>query len=325
MLQIDHVSFAYDDIPVLEDINLKVQRGEHVAIIGESGCGKSTLLKIIYGLLHVKVGELYWNENQIFGPLFKLVPGQGYMKYLSQDFDLMPYTSVYENVSQYLSVFEPEQLKLRTHELLVMIEMTEFAQTKVKNLSGGQQQRVALARVLAQKPEVLLLDEPFSHIDNFRKNGLRRNLFSYLKKEKITLLTATHDHNDILPFADRVVVLRDRKIIAKDTPKNLYDNPKDLYIASLFGEANKIPINIVKTYADTRRRIIVYAHEFKVSSKSGLGVIVVESFFMGDHYLIKGIYEEQDIYFHHYQPIEVGRKIFLNVSIETINQRMATT
>lgn len=325
MLQVDHVSFAYDDIPVLEDINLKVQRGEHVAIIGESGCGKSTLLKIIYGLLHVKVGELYWNEKQIRGPLFNLVPGEGYMKYLSQDFDLMPYTSVYENVSQYLSVFEPEQLKLRTHELLVMIEMTEFAQTKVKNLSGGQQQRVALARVLAQKPEVLLLDEPFSHIDNFRKNGLRRNLFSYLKKEKITLLTATHDHNDILPFADRVVVLRDRKIIAKDTPKNLYDNPKDLYIASLFGEANKIPINIVKTYADTRRRIIVYAHEFKVSSKSGLGVIVVESFFMGDHYLIKGIYEEQDIYFHHYQPIEVGRKIFLNVSIETINQRMATT
>lgn len=325
MLQVDHVSFAYDDIPVLEDINLKVQRGEHVAIIGESGCGKSTLLKIIYGLLHVKVGELYWNEKQIRGPLFNLVPGEGYMKYLSQDFDLMPYTSVYENVSQYLSVFEPEQLKLRTHELLVMIEMTEFAQTKVKNLSGGQQQRVALARVLAQKPEVLLLDEPFSHIDNFRKNGLRRNLFSYLKKEKITLLTATHDHNDILPFADRVVVLRDRKIIAKDTPKNLYDNPKDLYIASLFGEANKIPINIVKTYADTRRRIIVYAHEFKLSSKSGLGVIVVESFFMGDHYLIKGIYEEQDIYFHHYQPIEVGRKIFLNVSIETINQRMATT
>ena len=324
MLQVDHVSFAYDDIPVLEDINLEVQRGEHVAIIGESGCGKSTLLKIIYGLLHIKVGELYWNENQILGPLFNLVPGEGYMKYLSQDFDLMPYTSVYENVSQYLSVFEPEQLKQRTHELLVMIEMTEFAQTKVKNLSGGQQQRVALARVLAQKPEVLLLDEPFSHIDNFRKNGLRRNLFSYLKKEKITLLTATHDHNDILPFADSVVVLRDRKIIAKDTPKNLYDNPKDLYIASLFGEANKIAINIVKTYADTRRRIIVYAHEFKVSSKSGLGVIVADSFFMGDHYLIKGIYEKQDIYFHHYQPIEVGREIFLNVSIETINQRMAT-
>lgn len=325
MLQVDHVSFAYDEITVLEDINLKIHKGEHVAVIGESGCGKSTLLKIIYGLLHIKVGEVYWDENQILGPHYNLVPGEDYIKYLSQDFDLMPFTTVFENISQYLSVFMPEVLQRRTQELLEMIEMTDFATTKVMNLSGGQQQRVALARVLAQQPEILLLDEPFSHIDNFRKNGLRRNLFSYLKKENITVLTATHDHNDMLPFADRVVVLRDKKIIAKDTPKNLFQHPKDLYIASLFGEANKIPINIVKTYADTKRRIIVYAHEFKVSAKSGLEAVVVESYYMGSHYLIKGIYEEQDIYFHHYQPLEPGKEIFLNVSIETINQRMANS
>ena len=322
MLQVDHVSFAYDEIPVLEDINLKINRGEHVSIIGESGCGKSTLLKIIYGLLHIKTGEVYWEDSQVLGPLHNLVPGEPYMKFLSQDFDLMPYTTVFENVSQYLSVFEPEELKRRTQELLEMIEMTEFVDTKVKTLSGGQQQRVALARVLAQQPEVLLLDEPFSHIDNFQKNGLRRNLFTYLKKESITVLTATHDHNDMLPFADRVIVLRGNKIIAKDTPKNLYQHPKDLYIASPFGEANKIPINIVKTYADTKRRIIVYAHEFKVSAKSGVETVVNESYFMGGYYLIEGTYEGQNIYFHHYEPIEKGKEVFLNVSIEIINQRM---
>ncbi len=323
MLQVDHVTFAYDETPVLEDINLKIHRGEHVSIIGESGCGKSTLLKIIYGLLHIKIGEVYWEDYQVLGPLHNLVPGEPYMKYLSQDFDLMPYTTVFENVSQYLTVFKPKELKRRTKELLEMIEMTDYVNTKVKALSGGQQQRVALARVLAQQPEVLLLDEPFSHIDNFQKNGLRRNLFTYLKKEKITVLTATHDHNDMLPFADRVIVLRDKKIIAKDTPKNLYQHPKDLYIASLFGEANKIPINILKTYADTKRRIIVYAHEFKVSAKSGLEAIVNESYFMGGYYLIEGTYEGQNIYFHHYEPLEKGKEIFLNVSIETINQRMA--
>lgn len=322
MLHLDHVSFAYDEIPVLEDISLKVQRGEHVAIIGESGCGKSTLLRIIYGLLQVKAGEIYWCENRILGPLFNLVAGEGYMKYLSQDFDLMPFTSVYENVSQYLSVFEPEQLKQRTYELLAMIEMTEFAQTKVKNLSGGQQQRVALARVLAQKPEVLLLDEPFSHIDNSRKNGLRRNLFPYLKKENITLLTATHDHNDILPFADNVVVLRGAKIIAKDTPKNLYDNPKDLYVASLFGEANRIRVNGLKTFTGPKHPIIVYAHEFRVSGTSGLEALVVESYFMGGHYLIKVIFDGQDVYFQHYRPFEEGKKVYLNITTDTIEQRM---
>lgn len=322
MLHLDHVSFAYNDISVLEDINLRIQRGEHVSIIGESGCGKSTLLKIIYGLLHIKVGEIYWDDNQVLGPLYNLVPGEPYMKYLSQDFDLMPYNTVFENVSQYLSVFEPEELKARTQELLELIEMTNFANTKIKSLSGGQQQRVALARVLAQQPEILLLDEPFSHIDNFRKNGLRRNLFTFLKKEGITVLTATHDHNDMLPFADRVIVLRDKKIIAKDTPKNLYEHPKDLYIASLFGEANKIPLNIVKSYADTKRRIIVYAHEFKVSEKSGLEVLVNTSYYIGGHYMISGTYEKEEIYFHHHKAIEEGETIFLNVSIETINQRL---
>jgi len=323
MLHVDHVSFAYDETPVLEDINLNIKEGEHVAIIGESGCGKSTLLKVIYGLLHIQVGEVYWGENQVLGPLYNLVPGENYMKYLSQDFDLMPYTTVEENVSQYLSRFEPEVLKKRTVELLQMIEMVAFAETKVKYLSGGQQQRVALARVLAQEPDILLLDEPFSHIDNFRKNALRRNLFKYLRTKGITVLTATHDHNDMLPFADRVVVLRDTKIIAKDHPKNLYQRPQDIYIASLFGEANKIPINIVKSYADTKRRIIVYAHEFRVSEKSGLEVTVTSSFYMGGHYLIEGVYENQNIYFHHHQAIDEGTDIFLNVSIDVINKRMS--
>ena len=325
MLHVDHVSFAYNDIPILEDINLRIQQGEHISIIGESGCGKSTLLKIIYGLLEIKVGEVYWNDNQILGPLYNLVPGESYMKYLSQDFDLMPYNTVFENVSQYLSVFEPEELKARTQELLELIKMTNFADIKIKSLSGGQQQRVALARVLAQQPEVLLLDEPFSHIDNFRKNGLRRNLFTFLKKEGITVLTATHDHNDMLPFADRVIVLRNTKIIAKDTPKNLYEHPKELYIASLFGEANRIPINIVKSYADTKRRIIVYAHEFKVSKKSGLEVLINASYYIGGHYMVRGTYEKEDIYFHHHKAIKDGKTVFLNISIETINQRLAIT
>lgn len=322
MLRIDHVSFGYDKTPVLEDIDLTVQKGEHVSVIGESGCGKSTLLKIIYGLLHVDVGEVYWDDTPILGPNYNLVPGEPYMKYLSQDFDLMPFTKVEENVGQFLSVFEPERLRKRTEELLEMIELTEFAKVKVKYLSGGQQQRVALARVLAERPKVLLLDEPFSHIDNFRKNSLRRNLFGYLKEKGVTVITATHDHHDMLPFADTVVVLKDGGIIAKDTPKNLFEHPKDLYIAGLFGEANKIPINIVKSYADTKRKIIVYAHEFRVSEKSGLEVEVKRSFYQGGHYMIEGIYEGQRIYFNHHSALDPQRKVFLNVSIETINQRL---
>lgn len=322
MLQVDHVSFAYDEVPVLEDINLKIQKGEHVAVIGESGCGKSTLLKIIYGLLHISTGEVYWDETQVMGPLYSLIPGEPYMKYLAQDFDLMPYTTVKENISQYLSVLKPKKLEARTQELLEMIEMTDLAQAKVRNLSGGQQQRVALARVLAQEPQILLLDEPFGHIDNFLKNSLRRNVFGYLKEQGITCVTATHDHNDVLPFADRIFVLKDRHIIAKGTPLELYRHPRDLYVASLFGEANRIPINVVKSYADTKRRIIVYAHEFRVSENSGLPVTVKKSYPMGGHYLVQGISEGEKIHFNSDKELEPESEIFLNVSIETINQRL---
>ncbi|MBT8182419.1 MAG: ABC transporter ATP-binding protein [Eudoraea sp.] len=322
MLKITGLSFAYDKDSVLDDIGFSVERGEHLAIMGESGCGKSTLLQLIYGSLQPASGEIYWGKKKVKGPLYKLVPGESYVKYMSQGFDLMGVTTVSENIAEFLSVIYPKELKERTEELLEVIEMKQYANTKVKHLSIGQQQRVALARALAQKPELLLLDEPFSHIDNFRKNSLRRNLFNYLKEEQITCLTATHDHNDILPFADRVLVLKDSQILADEPILQLYKNPGNLYIASLFGEANLVPINVIKSYADTKRKIIVYAHEFKVSRNSGLPVVIKKSYPMGSHYLIEGITEEQIIYFHSEREIKPDTEVFLNIALETINQRL---
>lgn len=322
MLKVDQITFSYDDTNVLEDISFGVAPGEHVSILGESGCGKSTLLKIIYGLLPLSTGEVHWGENRVMGPLFNLVPGEPYMKYLSQDFELMPFTTVRENIGQFLSVSDPGGFSDRTGQLLEMIELTDFADVKIRKLSGGQQQRVALARVLAQEPEIMLLDEPFSHIDNFSKNNLRRKVFDYLKKKGITCITATHDSNDVLPFADRIVVLKDRHIIADEVTQTLYEKPRDLYIASLFGEANRIPVNIVKSYADTKRRIVVYAHEFKISGTSGLEVEVQKAYLMGPYFLVAGHAEGHVVYFHSDKVMEQGTKVFLNVSLETLNKRL---
>ena len=322
MLKIKQVSFSYDKGPVLEDINFELKKGEHLAVMGESGCGKSTLLKIIYGTLQIQEGEVSWGKKKIKGPLYKLLPGEPFVKFLTQEFDLMPYTSVAENISEFLSVFYPDELAARTHELLRLIEMEELANAKVQHLSGGQQQRVALARVLAQKPELLLLDEPFSNIDNFRKNSLRRNLFDYLAQEGITCITATHDQHDVLPFADRIIVLKDRQIIADEPILELYQKPGNFYIASLFGEANRIPIHVLKSYANTRRTIIVYAHEFRMSNSSGLEVEVKKLYHMGSHYLVRGEYEGQQVFFNSDKALKTGVQVFLNISLELINQRL---
>ncbi|WP_420603623.1 sulfate/molybdate ABC transporter ATP-binding protein [Flagellimonas sp.] len=323
MLKVHIDSFAYASKSTLKAISFEVEKGEHVALMGESGSGKSTLLKIIYGLLHIESGSIFWDDKQILGPNFNLIPGESYMKYLSQDFDLMPFTTVEENIGQHLSVFEMETHQQRIQELLELIELQDYAKTKVKNLSGGQQQRVALARVLAQEPEILLLDEPFGHIDNFKRTSLRRNLFHYLKEKGITVLTASHDPNDVLPYANRTIVLENGKIIADEKTKKLYKNPPNYYTASLFGEVNEVPIKLLKSYAAIDRSVLVYPHEFQLSKGSGLEVTVKESFFKGSHYLNEAAAEEGTVlYFVTSKKLKPGDTVFLNVSLDTINARL---
>ena len=276
-----------------------------MAIIGESGCGKSTLLKLIYGLYDVDEGQIFWDDIAVQGPKFHLIPGMPFMKYLAQDFDLMPFITVAENVGKYLSNFFPEEKQTRIAELLEIVEMTEYANVKAKLLSGGQMQRVALARVLALEPEVLLLDEPFSHIDNFRKNSLRRKLFSYLKQKNITCIVATHDSTDVLAFADEVLIVKDGNIIEKGNPKEIYNHPKNKYIASLFGDVNAIVIN--------GKNHLVYPHQLKVSEKSELKVNVIHSYFRGNHYLIEAMYENQSVFFENVMDIEMGKELYLEI------------
>lgn len=323
MLKVQVNSFGYQDKTILKDISFQVAPGEHVALMGESGSGKSTLLKIVYGLLHVEDGSIFWGNTEALGPNFNLVPGEPYMKYLAQDFDLMPFISVEENIGQFLSVFERDTHQERIDELLDLIEMKSFAKTKVKYLSGGQQQRVALARVLAQEPEILLLDEPFGHIDNFKRISLRRNLFLYLKKQGITVLTASHDPSDVLPFAERTLILQQGRVIADKNTQDLYKNPPDYYTASLFGQVNQIPMKLLKSYSEIERSILVYPHEFKFSDSSGLKVAVMNSFFKGTHYLNEGMAEDGTVvFFNSEKEQEKGAAIFLNVSLNTINKRL---
>lgn len=308
MLKVNNISFQYDNKNVLNEISFTIGEGNIFAIIGESGCGKSTLLKLIYGLYDIEIGQIFWKEQEVLGPKFNLIPGMSFMKYLAQDFDLMPFITVAENVGKYLSNFYPEEKKERVSELLEIVEMTEFANIKAKNLSGGQMQRVALARVLALEPEVLLLDEPFSHIDNFRKNSLRRKLFSYLKQKNITTIIATHDCTDVLSFADDVIVLRHGKKVVQEKPSELYRHPNSIYTASLFGEVNEIS----GKYFNYVENQFLYPHQLRIVENSTLKVEVVHSYFRGSHFLIETKNQENTIFFEHNDSIEKGTFLYLN-------------
>lgn len=322
MLKLQNVSFAYETGPVLKNLSFHIKKGQNVSVIGESGCGKSTLLKLIYGLLHTD-GNITWQQKELLGPNYNLVPGEPFIKYLAQDFDLMLPLTAAENVGKHLSNLYPIRKKRRIKELLEVVEMQEEADKKAKFLSGGQQQRIALARALADEPEILLLDEPFSHIDHFRKNNLRRRLFSYLKEKNITCIVATHDSTDALSFADRTFVLKNGNIYADGTPQELYQNPPNKYIASLFGDVNHVMLKNLTTENSSRKRVVLYPHEIEITSKSHIEAVVRKSYFKGESFLIEASLNSDHILINHHEEVEAGKTINLKVSEQLIKKRLS--
>ncbi len=294
MLKASNISFAYADKTVIDNISFSIGKGKQVAVIGESGCGKSTLLKLLYGLHDLDEGLISWDENPVLGPKFNLIPGHDAMKYLAQDFGLMPFITVAENVGNFLSNVYKDKKSERIAELLAMVEMTEFADIKAQFLSGGQQQRTALAKVLALEPEVLLLDEPFSQIDTFRANTLRRKLFKYFRENGITCIMATHDSVDVLSFSDETLVMKDGKIVAAGQSKTIYENPGTRYVATLFGDVNEIPAAMLR--AENK---FVYPHQLAVVKQSNFSVTVINSWFKGDSHRIEALSQFGKIYFDH--------------------------
>ncbi|WP_430399181.1 ABC transporter ATP-binding protein [Flavobacterium sp.] len=317
MLSLTNVVFSYQKSKVINKVSFSLENGQHLSILGESGSGKSTLLKAIYGLLDLNEGEIFWNETEVLGPKFNLVPGMPFMKYLAQDFDLMPYITVSENIGKYLSNFYPEKKQERISDLLRLVEMTDFSDVKVKNLSGGQMQRVAIARVLALEPEILLFDEPFSHIDNSRKNNLRRSVFNYAKVKGITCIVATHDMDDALSFSDKIIVLKNGGIIAEGTPIELFNSKDSVDVGKLFGDVNQIDALFLGGLNDEKQ--LVYPFELEITDWSNLKIEVLKSYFKGKNYLIEAHYDNGVLFFEHGTLLANNSQFYLklkdNVSI----------
>lgn len=282
LLEVKNLYFNYqNDKPLFQNLNLNVDEGQIIALVGESGCGKSTLLSLIYGLIDWQGGDILFEGEKLFGPKGNLVPGESQMKFVAQNYDLMPYGTVYDNVGKFISNINLKEKKEKVEELLDVVGLTEFAKVIPKNLSGGQQQRVAIARALAVLPKMLLLDEPFSNLDFSRKFELREKLFNYVKENNLSLIISTHNLEEVLPWADKIVVLQQGRLIQNDSPKETYENPYNDYVARLLGEVNifseaeKFQLNLKKTN--------YFPHQIKIA-ESGVEATVSDSRFAGSHY-----------------------------------------
>ena len=282
LLEINNLFFSHSpENNLFRNFNLKVEEGKTIALAGESGCGKSTLLNLIYGLLDSDKGEIIFQGKPILGPKKNLVPGEDDMKLVAQNYDLMPYSTVAENVGKFISNINLEAKKEKVQELLTVVGLEEYASILPKYLSGGQQQRVSIARALSVMPKLLLLDEPFSNLDFSRKIELRERLFRYVKEKNISLLISTHEIQEVIPWLDQIIVLQEGRLIQNNNAEETYNTPYNEYVAKLFGEVN-IFSEDEKSIFDLPKNFW-YPHEIKIST-TGKEAKVVESRFAGSHF-----------------------------------------
>ena len=320
MLKVKSLHYKYAKSFQLKDISFELNSGEILGVIGESGCGKTTLLKLIFGKLDKDSGELYWGNDEILGPSRQLIAGKEDFKYVTQEFELMPYISVLENIIKPLSRQHLDKNIKRAEELLDVLDLNTLKDKKVKNLSGGQKQRVALAQALAKKPKLLLLDEPFSHIDSYFKNELKRKLFKFIKDENITCIIATHDKADVLPFSDKILVLKTGKMLDFKSPETLYKNPKSSYVAGLFGDYNLINQQLIWP-EKTSNEIIVYPNEIIIEVSKINEIEVLEQYFMGDHYKIIAKWKSQNLIIHTVYKLTESKNYSIGFNKDKLKER----
>lgn len=302
MLQVQQVSFQYQTgISILENIDFELNEGEILSILGESGSGKSTLLRLIYGLEDVIQGSIFYENEKVTGPKQNLVPGNPKMKFVPQEFDLLNSITVGENVGKYLSNFNLP-LKNENIELaLETVNMLNHLKTFPSKLSGGQRQRVSIARAIATNPKVLLLDEPYSHLDQPLKFDIRKKIWNWAKSNNCTLILTTHDVNDALGFSDKILVLKDGKQVQVDTPENLRNQPKNEYVASLLGEYSKLDSSemreLFQIEIPENEKAIIYPEEV-LENDLGVKFNISDIRFQGRNYLVEAKKDSSKILFY---------------------------
>ena len=229
---------------ILKNLDLNLQDNEIVCLLGESGCGKTTLLRAVSGLQGNISGDITINGNRVNGESINLAPEQRKVGLIFQDYALFPHLSVFDNIAFSLNKMDKEDKKKRVEEVLALVQLSDFAQRFPHQLSGGQQQRIAIARALAYQPELMLLDEPFSNLDQHVRFKLIKEIRLLLKKHTMSALFVTHSKEEGFAFADKIALMKAGKVIQIGAPQQLYSEPSSRYVADFMGNSNYIDVQV---------------------------------------------------------------------------------
>jgi iron(III) transport system ATP-binding protein len=238
-LQLENLFKIFAGAKVVDDVTLQIAAGQVTCLLGPSGCGKSTTLRMIAGVEYPDGGNVFVDGVKMCGGGTMVQPEDRSIGLMFQDFALFPHLSVAQNVAFGLRSNKTDQA-VRVNELLARVGLASFAEKFPHELSGGEQQRVALARALAPRPKIMLMDEPFSGLDNRLRDGIRDETLSVLKEEGAAVLLVTHEPDEAMRMADEIALMRDGKIVQMGNPYNIYNSPVDKAAAAFFSDVNVI-------------------------------------------------------------------------------------
>lgn len=242
LLRLENINVAYQALAVVKDISFALPEGQIGCLLGPSGCGKTTLLRAIAGFEQPVQGTISIRDQVVSSVKYMLPPEKRRIGMVFQDFALFPHLNVQDNIMFGLGRLPSSREKIqRCNELLAMIGLKGCNQKYPHQLSGGQQQRIALARAMAPRPDILLLDEPFSSLDIELREQLAKEVRDILKTEGVTAILVTHDQHEAFAMADMVGLLHQGELVQWSTPYDLYHKPRTRFAASFIGQGEFIP------------------------------------------------------------------------------------
>ena len=246
-LEVKQLDFAYGRNQILFEVNFSLEESQIGCLLGPSGCGKTTLLRAIAGLENPTKGEIVLNGKKLNGSKIFVEPEKRQIGMVFQDIALFPHLSVNENIQFGIRSLPQTQRNRRSNELLELVGMSQFKKTYPHELSGGQQQRIALARAMAPKPSLLLMDEPLSSLDEELREQLAREIRLILQQEKISAILVTHDQNEAFAVGDHICVMHQGRVQQIDSAYNLYHRPINRFVAEFIGEGALLPGIVTST------------------------------------------------------------------------------
>ncbi|TNF23003.1 MAG: ABC transporter ATP-binding protein [Rhodobacteraceae bacterium] len=249
-LEIRNLVRDFDGRRVVDDVSLQIRPGQVTCLLGPSGCGKSTTLRMIAGVDMQDAGEIYVDGQLICDTVFRVPPEQRSIGLMFQDFALFPHLTVGKNVAFGLRC-KGEEARSRAEEMLRRVGMARHIDNYPHELSGGEQQRVALARALAPQPKIMLMDEPFSGLDNRLRDGIRDDTLALLKEADAAVLLVTHEPEEAMRMADEIALMRDGKIVQQGAPYNIFRAPADKASMAFFSDINVIESEVHGALAAT--------------------------------------------------------------------------